>query len=56
MNKDRFWEIIEKVRNQCKDDAEKMVDALQEELEKHPVIKVKVKCRKKEAHSHGNSL
>ena len=37
MNKDRFWEIIEKVRNQCKDDAEKMVDALQEELEKHPI-------------------
>ena len=28
----------------------------EEELEKHPVIKVKVKCRKKEAHSHGNSL
>lgn len=37
MNKDRFWEIIEKVRNRCKDDAEKMVDALQEELEKYPI-------------------
>ena len=37
MNKDRFWEINEKVRNRCKDDAEKMVDALQEELEKHPI-------------------
>ena len=28
----------------------------EEELEKHPVIKIKVKCRKKEAHSHGDAL
>lgn len=34
MNKDKFWEIIEKVRNQCKDNAEKMVDVLGEELGK----------------------
>ena len=27
-----------------------------EELEKHPVIKVKVKCRKKEGNKNGKSL
>ena len=37
MNKDKFWEIIEKVRNQCKDNAEKMVDVLGEELGKYPI-------------------
>lgn len=28
----------------------------EEELEKHPNIKIRVKCRKKEAHSHGHTL
>lgn len=40
MNKDRFWEIIQKVKEQCKDDTEKMVDVLKEELEKHPINEV----------------
>lgn len=40
MDKDKFWEIIEKVRNQCKDDTEKMVDVLGEELEKYPIEEV----------------
>lgn len=28
----------------------------EEELEKHPVIKVKVRCRKKEGNKNGNAL
>lgn len=40
MNKDKFWEIIQKVKEQCKDDAKKMVDVLKEELEQHPIDEV----------------
>ena len=40
MDKDKFWEIIEKVRQQCKDNAEKMVDVLGEELEKYPIEEI----------------